>query len=123
MEDFHHMCFEILDCELISIGCLTMGIPCMWVKGVSLQNSFIQKDLPGAAGVSVAQANVYDNYPAWGFPDHVGYRNTNPRPSRILSACGYKVSEENFYPIQIIGCCGDRFVFFFLSTLSLAWSP
>lgn len=74
------MCFEILDCELISTGCLTVGIPCMWVRGVSLQSSFIQKDLPGVARVSVAQASVYDNYPAWGFLDHVGCRNINSGP-------------------------------------------
>lgn len=75
------MCFEILDCELISAGCLTVGMSYVWVKGVSLWSSCIQKDLTGAARVSVAQTNVYDNYPAWGFPDHVGYRSINPRPS------------------------------------------
>lgn len=57
------MCFEVSDCDLISTGCLIVGILCAWVKGVSLQSSFILKDLLGAARVSMAQANIYDNDP------------------------------------------------------------
>lgn len=82
-------CCEILDCKLISIGGLIMGILCAWVKVVSLQNSFILKDLPDAARVSVAQVNIFDNCSAWGFLDHVGSVNADPRPSWAI-ACGYK---------------------------------
>lgn len=107
MEDFHHMCFEILDYELISTGCL-------WeyhVRGLKVcpYGAALSRRIYQVLPVSVAQANVYDNYPAWGFPDHVGYRNINPRPSWVFSACGYKASEENFYPIQITGRCEDSF--------------
>lgn len=55
------MCFEILDCELISVGYLTVGIPPVGVKGMSLQSSFIRNDLPGASRVSKALANVFGN--------------------------------------------------------------
>lgn len=80
MEDFYHMCFEILGCELISSGCLIVGLLCAWVKGMYLQSSFILKDLPGAARVSMIQANVYDGYLAWGFLGQVGSINANHRP-------------------------------------------
>lgn len=113
------MCCEILDCKLISIGGLIIGILSAWVKVVSLQNSFILKDLPGAARVSVAHVNIFDNCSAWGFMDHVGSVSADPRPSWAI-ACGYKWSEEAFYPIQITGCCQENF---FLSILSLTVKP
>lgn len=67
---------------------------------MSLQSSFILKDLPGTTRVSVAEVNFCDNCPAWGFLGRVHSVDTDPR----ATACGSTRSKEAFCLTQITRC-------------------
>ena len=89
-----------------------MGRLCAQVRVASVQSRFILKDLPGTARVSVAEVNVCDDCPAWGFLDCVDSIGTDPR----AIACGSTRSKETLHLTQITRCCQDDC---FLSPLSL----
>ena len=70
---------------------------------MSLQSSFILKDLPGTTRVSVAEVNFCDNCPAWGFLGRIHSVDTDPR----ATACGSTRSKESFCLSQISRCCQE----------------
>ena len=70
---------------------------------MSLQSSFILKDLPGTTRVSVAEVNFCDNCPAWGFLGRIHSVDTDPR----ATACGSTRSKESFCLSQITRCCQE----------------
>lgn len=78
-----------------------MGRLCARVRVASVQSRFILKDLPGTARVSVAEVNVYDDCPAWGFLDCVDSIGTDPR----AIACGSTRSKETLHLTQITRYC------------------